>query len=134
VAETVSSRGLIVMVSDLLAEREPLFRGLQMLAHRRHDILIFHVLDDDEMAFPFAGSTRFEGMEEPLQLLCDPRSLRDGYLAALEEYLIEVRRGCARRGIDYQLVRTSDPLYAVLSRFLHHRMSFKSSAKVGVRA
>jgi uncharacterized protein (DUF58 family) len=134
VAETVSSRGLIILVSDLLADREPLFRGLEMLCHRRHDVLLFHVLDDDEMTFPFAGTTRFEGMEELPQLLCDPRALRDGYLEALEEYLVEVRRGCARRGIDYALVRTGDYLDAVLSKFLHHRMAFKSSVKARTNA
>jgi uncharacterized protein (DUF58 family) len=129
VAESVSGRGMIILVSDLLADRDGLFRGLEMLSHRRHDILVFHVLDTDELTFPFAGSTRFDGMEEQPNLLCDPRALREGYLAALEEYLVEVRRGCARRGIDYALVRTSDYLDAVLSKFLHHRMALKSSVK-----
>jgi uncharacterized protein (DUF58 family) len=129
VAETVTARGMVILVSDLLADREPLFRGLEMLRHRRHDVLVFHVLDDDELTFPFAGSTRFEGMEEQPNLLCDPRALRDGYLEALEEYLVEVRRGCARQGIDYALVRTGDYLDAVLSKFLHHRMAQKSTAK-----
>ena len=58
-----------------------------MLRHRRHDVLVFHVLDDDELNFPFAGTTKFEGMEELPDLLCDPQALRDGYLEALEEYL-----------------------------------------------
>jgi uncharacterized protein (DUF58 family) len=129
VAETISSRGMIILISDLLADREPLFRGLEMLRHRRHDVLVFHVLDDDELNFPFAGTTRFEGMEQLPNLLCDPRALRDGYLEALEEYLVEVRRGCARQGIDYALVRTGDYLDAVLSKFLHHRMAFKGSVK-----
>src|SRR5215470_9403625 len=120
---------MIILISDLLVDRGPLFRGLEMLRHGRHDILLFHVLDDDELVFPFSGTTRFEGMEELPQLICDPRSLRDGYLAALEEYLVEVRRGCARLGIDYALIRTSDYLDAVLSKFLHHRMATKVSAK-----
>src|SRR5262249_55638929 len=119
VAETIGSRGMIILVSDLLADREPLFRGLEMLRHRQHDVLVFHVLDDDELTFPFAGTTRFEGMEELPQLLCDPRALRDGYLEALEEYLVEVRRGCARQGIDYALVKTGDLLDAILAKFLH---------------
>jgi uncharacterized protein (DUF58 family) len=129
VAETVGCRGMIILISDLLADREPLFRGLEMLSHRRHDVLVFHILDDDELNFPFAGTTRFEGMEELPQLLCDPRALRDGYLEALEEYLVEVRRGCARQGIDYVQIRTGDYLDAALSRFLHHRMALKSSVK-----
>src|SRR5262249_6652427 len=129
VAENAPGRGLMVIISDLLVDREPLFRGLEMLRHGRHDVLVFHVLDDDELTFPFAGTTRFEGMEELPHLLCDPRALRDGYLEALEEYLVEVRRGCARQGIDYAVVRTGDCLDAILSKFLHHRMALKSSAK-----
>jgi len=121
VAETVPGRGMIVIISDLLADREPLFKGLELLAHRRHDVLVFHILDEDEMTFPFAGTTRFEGMEEMPQLTCDPRALRDGYIEALEEYLVECRRGCARLGVDYQLIKTSDYLDAALSAFLHHR-------------
>jgi hypothetical protein len=50
-------------------------------------------------------------------------------LEALEEYLVEVRRGCVRRAIDYALVRTGDYLDAVLSKFLHHRMALKTSVK-----
>jgi len=134
VAESAPSRGMIVLISDLLADREPLFRGLEMLRHGRHDVLVFHVMDDDELTFPFAGTTRFEGMEELPQLLCDPRALRDGYLEALEEYLVEVRRGCARQGIDYALVRTGDYLDAVLSKFLHHRMAWKNSVKARANA
>jgi uncharacterized protein (DUF58 family) len=129
VTENLPPRGMVVLVSDLLVDREPLLRGFEMLCRRRHDILVFHVLDDDEVTFPFAGTTRFEGMEELPHLLCDPRALRDGYLEALEEYLVEVRRGCTRLGIDYQLVRTGDYLDAVLSRFLHHRMADRTTVR-----
>jgi uncharacterized protein (DUF58 family) len=127
VAESMHSRGLVMLFSDLLCDREPLFKGLEMLRHRRHDVMVFHVLDDDELLFPFAGMTKFEGLEEQPDLLCDPRALRDGYLEALEEYLIEVRRGCTRIGVEYNLIRTSDYLDAVLSRFLHARMSSRAT-------
>jgi uncharacterized protein (DUF58 family) len=127
VAESITSRGMIILVSDLLVDRGPLFRGLEMLCHRRHDILVFHLMDDDELTFPFAGTTRFEGMEELPHLVCDPRALRDGYMEALEEYLVEVRRGCTRLGIDYALVRTGDYLDAMLSKFLHYRETIRAA-------
>jgi uncharacterized protein (DUF58 family) len=121
VTESMPSRGMVVLISDLLVDREPLLRGLEMLCHRRHDILVFHVLDEDEVTFPFSGTTRFEGMEEQPILLCDPRALRDGYIEALEEYLVEVRRGCTRLGIDYQFVKTNEYMDAVLAKFLNRR-------------
>lgn len=129
VAESTPHRGMVVIFSDLLVDREPLIKGLEMLRHRKQDVMVFHILDDDEMTFPFAGTTRFEGLEEMPHLLCDPKSLRDGYIEALEEYLVEVRRGCSKLGIDYTLVKTSDYLDAVLSKFLHQRMALRGPAK-----
>jgi uncharacterized protein (DUF58 family) len=131
VTETVHARGMVVIISDFLVDREPLFQGLELLRQRKHDILAFHILDDDEMEFPFTGTTRFEGMEDVSQLLCDPRALRDGYLEALNDYLVEVRRGCTRLGIDYQLVKTGESLEAVLSRFLHQRMDVRAGGAAG---
>ena len=127
VAEAMPGRGLVAIFSDFLCDREPLFKGLEMLRHRRHDVMVFHVLDDDELMFPFSGMTKFEGLEELPDLLCDPKSLREGYLEVLEEYLVEIRRGCTRIGVDYNLVRTSDYLDAVLSRFLFARMSQRAA-------
>ncbi len=125
---------MVVIFSDLLVDREPLFRGLEMLRHRRHDVMVFHILDDDEIDLPVLRDDALRGLEELPHLLCDPRSLRDGYLEALEEYLVEVRRGCSKLGIDYTLVRTSDYLDAVLSKFLHQRMALRGPAKARARA
>ena len=124
VAENMPNRGLVLIFSDLLCDREPLFKGLEMLRHRRHDVMVFHILDDDELLFPFRGMTKFEGLEEHAATCCATRGRSaTGYLEELEEYLTEVRRGCTRIGVDYKLIRTSDYLDAVLSRFLFQRMS-----------
>ena len=122
VAESYPRRGLMVLISDLLAEREPLWRGLRLLRSRGHDVLVFHVMDDDELDFPFNGPTRFEGLENPLHLNCNPRALREGYLAALAQYLEEIRRGCARTNVDYSLLRTRQPLDAALATYLSNRL------------
>jgi len=121
-AETYPRRGLMVLISDLLADRAGLFRGLRLLRSRGHDVLVFHILDDDELDFPFDGPTRFEGLESPDALRCNPRALREGYLAALGAYLEEIRRGCAQNNVDYALLRTSQPLDAALSAFLSNRL------------
>ena len=77
VAESYPRRGLMVLVSDLLVDRPGLFRGLRLLRSRGHDVMVFHILDDDELDFPFNGPTRFEGLELPEQLRCNPRALRE---------------------------------------------------------
>lgn len=122
VAEAYPRRGMMVLVSDLLVDREGLFKGIRQLRQQGHDVLLFHVLDDDELDFPFTGATRFEGMELPQNLNCNPRALREGYLAALDKYLEEVRVGCAKNMVDYALLRTSQPLDAALARYLSNRL------------
>jgi uncharacterized protein (DUF58 family) len=121
VAETFPRRGMMILVSDLFVEPDDLLRGLRLLRQLGHDVLVLHVLDDDELDFPFANPSRFEGLETDEQLTCNPRALREGYLQALDRFLTTVRRGCARDNVDYALIRTSSPLDAALNAFLRHR-------------
>lgn len=117
-AQTYSRKGIYFIFSDLFVNREDLFSGLKALRSRGNDVYVFHILDDDELDFEFSGPTRFEGLELPQMLRCNPRSLRDGYLEALNEYLKEIAKGCAANQIQYNLVRTSTPLDAVLAQAL----------------
>ncbi|MDA0281986.1 MAG: DUF58 domain-containing protein [Planctomycetota bacterium] len=129
VAEQQSRRGLIVLISDLFVPREGLFKGLNLLRYRGHDVLLFHVLDDAELDFNYTGSTRFEGLEATGELVCDPRSLREGYLEAMNRYLEELRRFCSRSSVDYQTIRTSEHIDAVLAHYLNHRIGMRQSGR-----
>jgi hypothetical protein len=80
-------------------------------------------MHDHELDFEFSGATRFEGLETDAFLNCNPRALRDGYLAALNEFLDHTRKACGRLSIEYMSVRTSEPLDAVLAKFLATRQS-----------
>ncbi len=122
-AETLPRRGLVVLVSDLLGDREGVFQGLKLLRKRGHDVVLLHVMDDDELDFPFEGPTRFEGLEVPDHVACNPRALREGYMAALGEFLAEVRRRSASQKVDYSLVRTGEPIDGALVKFLSRRSS-----------
>jgi len=122
VAETYPRRGMMILISDLLADVEQTLRGLKLLRQRGHDVMVFHVMDDDELEFPFSGPTRFEGLESSDHLNCNPRALREGYLEALREFLSELRIGCAKNVVDYALLRTSEPLDAALSHYLCNRL------------
>lgn len=124
-ASAYPKRGMMVLISDLLVDADALINGLQMLGTRGHDVMVFQVLDDDELDFPFKGPTRFEGIETLDHLTCNPRALREGYLEALHEHLDKIRRGCAQRGIGYSLLRTSQPLDSALAAFLNERMRMR---------
>lgn len=120
-AQEKSQKGMVVLVSDLFVPREGLFQGLRMLRKRGHDVLVLQVLDPEEVEFSYSGVTRFQGMEEAGQLVCDPRSLREGYLTAMQTFLHDIRRRCAAEGIDHETVRTDEHLDAVLRKYLNHR-------------
>jgi uncharacterized protein (DUF58 family) len=122
VAETYPRRGMIILFSDMLADVEGMMRGLRLLRQRGHDVLVFHVMDDDELDFPFSGPTRFDGLESADFLNCNPRALREGYLEALQQFLDDVRHSCVKSVIDYSLIRTSDSLDAALATYLSNRL------------
>ncbi len=121
-AEQRVRRGLVILISDLFSDREELFKGLKLLRLRGHDVMLFHVLDAQEVNFEFNGTTKFEGLEETGELICDPRGLRADYLAAVEAFLSDVRRFCAGHVIDYKTVITTEHVDAVLAHYLKHRV------------
>ena len=129
VAENKAQKGMVVVISDFFADRESLFKGLNLLRHRGHDVLLFHVLDDQELDFNYSGTTKFDGMEEMGDIVCDPRSLREGYIEAMEAYLSELRRHCSKNVIDYQTVRTSEHLDAALAHYLNHRIGMRQTVR-----
>ncbi len=126
-AETCTRRGLVILISDMFSDRQELFKGLKLLRLRGHDVMLFHLLDAQEVSFNFNGTTRFEGMEETGELICDPRSLREDYLAAMEQFLSELRRFCAGHVIDYKMIQSSENIDAALAHYLKHRVGMTRS-------
>ena len=122
-AETLPRRGMVAVISDMLGDREGVFQGMQLLRKRGHDLVLLHVMDDDELDFPFEGPTRFEGLELPDSIACNPRALRAGYLAAVEEFLADIRTRAAAVRCEYSLIRTSEPVDGALVKFLSRRIS-----------
>lgn len=122
VNESLTRRSIVVLLSDMFCSREDLFKGLQLLRQRKHEVIALHVMDDEELDFRYSGTMRFEGLENAGKLTCDPAALRPGYLKALESFLDVIRRRCAGSGIDYRLIRTSENLDAALAQVLIQRM------------
>lgn len=121
-AERLKKRGVVIVLSDLFDDVEPMMAGLKHFRHRRHDVVVIQVLDPAELEFPFRNTTLFKGLEELPEVLTDPRSLRKAYLEEFEKFLLEVRRGCRAHNADYLLLRTDQPLDVALSSFLSSRM------------
>ncbi len=121
-AGRIPRRGMVVILSDLLTDVDDVIHGLQRFRYGRHDVLVLHVLDHDELEFPFSDRTLFEGMETIAEVLTDPQSLRHSYLKNLEAFLTRVRRACLDHRVDYALISTADNLDIALTTFLATRM------------
>ena len=121
-AERIQRRGLVMLFSDLFDEPAEILAGLRHLRYQRHDVVVFHVLDPAEMDFPFQDATLFRGLEQLPDLLTDPRSLREGYVAELTTFLEELKRGCRTQNIDYVPLRTDGDVGTVLAGYLAKRL------------
>ena len=126
-ASQIRQRGMVILISDLFLDPQQLGQSLQQFRLRRHEVIVFHVMHSDELTFPFQENTLFRGLEHDLQLHTEPRALRTSYLEAVEKYMKEVRRVCARSGIDHVLLDTSKPLDAALTGYLSFRQKRRKS-------
>ncbi len=122
-AERMNKRSVVVVLSDLFDELDSLMAGLEHFRHRRHDVIVFHVLDPQEIEFSFARPTVFQGLEQLPHVAADPRSLRRAYLREFGQFMRTVRLSCRRHALDYQEMRTDRPLDVALTSYLSARAS-----------
>jgi len=121
-ADKLSRRGLVFLISDCFDDVSQLLTGLKHLRYQGHEVTVFHVLHRDELGFPFDGMVRFDGMEERLQLLTRPHLVRPAYLRALHAFMRELQSGCDAHRCDYVLMDTSKPLAEVFTEYLARRL------------
>lgn len=120
-AERFTRRGIVFILSDLFDDAETMLAGLKHFRHRRHDVVVIQVLDPAELDFPFQNATMFRGMEEAGDLLVEPAQLRKAYQQEIQKFTAKVRAGCLGQQADYLLVRTDQPLDAVLTAYFAKR-------------
>jgi uncharacterized protein (DUF58 family) len=120
-ADRFTRRCLIALVSDLYDEPSAIERALHHFRHKRHEIIVFHVLDRAEIDFPFAETATFLDLETGERLQVDPAYVRDDYRRRMDEFLTRCRRICADCQADYVLADTSTPFDRLLSWYLEKR-------------
>jgi len=123
IAEKVTHRSLILLLSDCFDDLETIKKGLRHLRYKKHEVLILQIMDPQELEFPFEDVTLFKGMEELGQLITEPRALRDAYLEQMNAFRDGLKKMCRGMNIDYQPFNTSEPLDVSLSNFLANRQS-----------
>lgn len=130
VLPSVRRRSLIVLISDCFDEPEKLESTLQRLRHARHEVIVFRIAAPEEVDFPFDRPTQFRNLENiDHRLLIDPARLRKEYLRQYSEFSESLDKTCGTLGIDYRVIRTSDPLQTVLGEWLAERMAIQASRR-----
>lgn len=122
IAATVRKRGLVVLISDLLAPVGTLAAKLGYLRSRGHDVIVLRVLDPAEVAFAFSLPAMFQDVESGRELYVDPAAAKEQYLKRFAAHAASIKEACVDLGIEYEVVTTDRPLELVLFDLLKARM------------
>lgn len=122
IAQMLTKRGLIVLISDLLASIDRLESDLGYLCAGGHDVVLFHVLDPAELNFDFDSPALFQDVESGRNMYVDPFDVQTSYKRRLDRHLAKTESICRTLGIDYHLFATDRPFDLALLDFLHDRM------------
>lgn len=114
-------RGFVMLFSDLLTDEQAFIDGLHQLVCAGQNVIVFQVLDNDELTFPFDGAMRFVGMEDDLELIADPDRIRAAYLEELQAMIDRYRLALGNIGVDHVLVNTSEPIGPMVAAYLAAR-------------
>jgi uncharacterized protein (DUF58 family) len=120
-AAMIRNKSLVMLFSDLLTEPGPVLESLHHLRHRGNEVILFHILDEAEVRFPFDGVIEFEDVEDDQKLTIDARGMRNDYLQAVGEFKEFYRVECAKAGIDYVPMDTSVSFDKALMEYLLQR-------------
>jgi uncharacterized protein (DUF58 family) len=121
IAEKLNHRSLIVILSDFFDDIGSIQQGLRHLRYKKHELMVFQILDPMEVNFPFEDVTLFKGLEGLGDLLTEPRALRDGYMQQLNDFTEQMKKMCRGMHIDFQRMNSGDSLDVALSNFLANR-------------
>jgi uncharacterized protein (DUF58 family) len=120
-AAMIKHRSLLMLFSDLLSDTDAVVESLHLLRHAGHDVIVFHVLDEAEVNFPFAGMVDLKDPETGESLVLDAAGIRSEYLEAVAELRARYRKECFSAGADYVALDTSMPFDKALVEYLSQR-------------
>jgi uncharacterized protein (DUF58 family) len=120
-AMSLNRKSLVILISDMLEDEQATIKALQQLRAMGNEVIVFHVLDDQELHFNFNESTEFIDLETAEKHITSPAAVRNAYLANLNNYLSDCKKRCQSSGVDYCLLNTSQPLDKALASYLARR-------------
>ena len=120
-AERTKRRGLVIVISDLIDNEAKISSGLQHFRHNHHEVIVFHIMDEAELTFPFSQRTQFKDMEGTGRVLTNPERIRRRYLQRINAFIDRIKVDCLDRKIDYNLAKTTEPYDQFLAAYLDKR-------------
>ena len=126
-AEGLKRRTIVVIFSDLLDGGLEALKSAARLRARKHDVIVFHVLDPDELSFPFEDSTLFVSMEDDREVKIDARAIREAYLAEMERFRQSAEQACRSAQVDYRSVVTDQPPGQLVATVLAERLRMRTT-------
>jgi|UniRef100_A0A7C6EDJ4 uncharacterized protein (DUF58 family) len=120
-AEKIYRRGLVIILSDLFDAKEKVLKALRHFRHRKHEVLVFQILDRNEIDFAFSAPLVLKDLETAKELTIDPRPIRKEYQKTFEDFFNDFRRRCRESRIDYHLITTDMPFDRALFAYLAKR-------------
>lgn len=124
IAERIHRRGLVVIISDLFDDPEKILNALHHFRYRKHEVLLLHVLAEEEITFPFERWSRFRDLEiARSHANLDPRAIRAQYLEEIRRFIRRIEIGCGEMNIDYVPLSTKCDFDVALAHYLAHRKS-----------
>ena len=121
-AGKIKRRALVIIFSDFFEDVDKLIDSFSHLLFKKHDVAVFHILDESEMKFEMVRPVRFQDMEGGESLIADPAMIRNEYLEQLQKYMKEFKEGCLSHKVDYRLAVPGEGAEGVLSDFLLDRL------------
>ena len=121
IAERIPRRGLVIILSDLFDNTETLLKALHHFRYRRHEVIVMHIMAEEELHFPFDSFTEFKDLESARQLEVDPKTIRASYLDRVRRFLSDISAGCGEIRADYLPLSTKKPFDRALSDYLARR-------------
>ena len=120
-AASLTKKSMVILITDMLDDEERVIGTLKNLRAMGNDVIMFQVMDADELTFPFNEASEFIDMENNETFITSPAAIRDAYLENLNEFLQFCKKQCQSSGVDYCLLNTAEPLDQALSSYMTKR-------------
>ncbi|MBQ7190415.1 MAG: DUF58 domain-containing protein [Kiritimatiellae bacterium] len=121
IAEAISRRALVVIISDLLDDQEAIIKAIAHFRKNMHDVIVFHIFDPAELTLDLKRGAQFEDLETGEKIIADPRSMSKEYKDIMGKFLERYRETCAEMKVDYRLVTTDEPVDTFVRAYLEER-------------